>query len=34
MEYKLLYALRSGKNIKLIYYIKNMLVTIQNWRID
>ena len=22
MEYKLLYALRSGKNIKLIYYIK------------
>lgn len=25
MEYKLLYALRSGKNIKLIYYIKNML---------
>lgn len=23
MEYKLLYALRSGKNIKLIYYIKN-----------
>lgn len=25
MDYKLLYALKSGKNIKLVYYIKNML---------
>ena len=26
MEYKLLYALRSGKNIKLIYYIKKAFI--------
>lgn len=25
MDYKLLYALKSGKNIKLVYYIKNIL---------